>query len=74
MEISEERLKEICKAGQGKECCRYLVFGSEGFECAKHTGLAVTLDIKVETNTMRAQGNNCEGILENRRRFGGYSG
>jgi len=30
-----EHVKNVCKIGQGNDCCRYLVLGAEGFECAK---------------------------------------
>ncbi len=54
-------VKEICKVGQGFQCCRYLVFGSQGFECAKHTELESVLDARVDAGAMIAQGNNCAG-------------
>lgn len=28
-------IKDICKIGQGHECCRYLLMGPKGFECGK---------------------------------------
>ena len=58
--INNERLEEICKQGQGEECCRYIVFGPNGFECAKHMRLKTTIDQRVEH--MTAQGDNCEGL------------
>jgi hypothetical protein len=51
----------VCKLGQGNECCRYLVMGSLGFECAKNTSMRSTIDNRVDMNAMVAQGNNCEG-------------
>jgi len=56
-----EHIKNVCKIGQGNECCRYLVMGGRGFECAKHTSLATTLDLRVETETIVARGDNCDG-------------
>jgi len=50
---------DICKIGQGKFCCRYLVAGSDGLECAKHTTLKALLDNRVYTGKMNAQGDNC---------------
>ena len=55
-------VKNVCKLGQGKPCCRYLIVGYKGFECAKLTHLKLTLDAKVEENTMTAQGDNCDGF------------
>lgn len=60
MALSEHVLN-VCKIGQGNKCCRYLVMGTEGFECAKGTSLQVHLDERVYNNTMTAQGDNCEG-------------
>lgn len=54
-------IKDICKIGQGHQCCRYLVMGTQGFECAKHSELAKLLDQRVETQTITARGDNCEG-------------
>lgn len=33
--IEDSKIKDICKIGQGKDCCRYLVMGANGFECMK---------------------------------------
>lgn len=76
MDISEH-VKEVCKIGQGKECCRYLVLGPGGFECAKiDKGFVAALngevaptvkmlmDQRVAKGTMVARGDNCEGREE----------
>ena len=56
-----EHVKETCKIGQGHLCCRYLVMGGRGFECVKHTSMATLLDNRVETETIVARGDNCDG-------------
>lgn len=56
-----EHVKNVCKIGQGNDCCRYLILGTEGFECAKHTELAILLNSRVMAGTIVARGNNCEG-------------
>lgn len=56
-----EHILNVCKIGQGHDCCRYLVMGTEGFECAKHTELKTLLDNRVATETITARGDNCEG-------------
>lgn len=56
-----EHVKNVCKIGQGHDCCRYLVMGAQGFECTKGTSLQVVLDARVYNNTITAQGDNCEG-------------
>lgn len=62
MKITSQQLKEVCKIGQGNECCRYITVGPQGIECAKNTGLKITLDQKVNNGEMVAQGDNCEGL------------
>jgi hypothetical protein len=60
--IDKDRLKAICKVGQGKDCCRYVTCGGDGFECAKNSGISNILDERVKTGTMHAQGDNCGGL------------
>jgi hypothetical protein len=56
-----EHIKDVCKIGQGHNCCRYLMMGAGGFECAKHGTLQALLDSRVEMETIVARGDNCEG-------------
>ncbi len=58
--MSIEYIKEMCKAGQ-EGCCAFLVAGSEGFECAKGTGLQQLIDLRLAEGTMNATGDNCNG-------------
>ena len=60
--MTNKQVEEVCKIGQGNDCCRYLLAGSEGFECGKLTELKSVLDKRVTENTIIAQGDNCEGI------------
>lgn len=55
-------LSEVCKIGQGKACCRYIVAGAKGIECAKTTSLKPTIDARVES--MVAQSDNCDGVTD----------
>lgn len=52
---------DVCKIGQGADCCRYLACGADGFECLKHTGLKDTVDRRAKRRTMNALSDNCEG-------------
>jgi hypothetical protein len=61
--MSSQHLKEVCKIGQGNECCRYLTCGPQGFQCAKCSSLKYQLDARVMSSTMNARGDNCEGIV-----------
>lgn len=55
-------IKEVCKAGHGHDCCRYLVCGARGFGCAKHHAeLRGILDTRVAAETIVARGDNCAG-------------
>lgn len=60
---SEERVKEVCKPGNGDKTCRYLTMGTRGWSCAKASSLKKTLDEKVVTNQMHAKGDNCDGLV-----------
>ena len=62
---ANKMVTDTCKIGQGHDCCRYLVVGRRGFECAKHSiCAAATLDFRVEMETITARGDNCEGFTE----------
>jgi hypothetical protein len=59
--LERDEVLNVCKMGQGEACCRYLVCGSKGFECAKHGEFMDYLDGRVKAGTMVARGDNCEG-------------
>ena len=59
--VSREHAFQVCKIGQGKECCRYFMVGAGGFECAKNTKMKKYLDSRVKENSITALGDNCEG-------------
>jgi hypothetical protein len=61
--IPAERLKVICKAGQGHACCRYIVGGVHGICCAKKVaGFNVNLDQRAAAGVIVARGDNCSGL------------
>lgn len=35
MKLTTDQAKEICKVGQGEDCCIYLTMGESGWDCAK---------------------------------------
>jgi hypothetical protein len=58
-----DRLKEICKLGQGAECCRYLVIDQVGIHCAKFdVRLSDQIHARIARGLMTAVGDNCPGI------------
>lgn len=62
--ITTDHIRDVCKPGQAKDTCRYLMVGSDGFECARaHSNVVfkAMLDERVAKNTITAQGDNCEG-------------
>jgi hypothetical protein len=58
--LTDKEVKEVCKPGS-PDCCRFLVCGAKGFECAKLTELRNTLDFRANIGQMTARGDNCEG-------------
>ena len=54
----------VCKLGQGADCCKYLMAGPGGLECAKtpgNTPFKAMLDIKPD---MVAKSDNCTGYTQ----------
>ena len=57
-----EYIKQVCKIGQGADCCRYLGCGAEGFECLKfEPGMKQVVDRAWAIDEHVAQGDNCAG-------------
>ena len=60
--MNRDKIKQICKIGQSKECCRYLACGGSGFCCLKKVpATKAYLDFRVMNDSITAQGDNCEG-------------
>lgn len=55
-------LMEVCKIGQAKECCRYLVAGKTGLECCKYDSANKAKIDNAWSVSHVAQGDNCEGV------------
>lgn len=51
-------VRDICKAGQGAACCRYLAASAEGIICLKLDSLKPTIDARTD---MIAKSDNCDG-------------
>lgn len=52
-ETDMEHIRSVCKIGQGKNCCRYLVLDKKGFECAKESDtLKIMIDRTAHTMTV----------------------
>ena len=61
--IPTETLLRICKIGRGVACCRYIVSGGNGFECAKHEpDLNRQINERVNEGLFVARGDNCKGL------------
>lgn len=56
--IHISHLHKVCLVGHGAECCKYVLCGAGGFECAKGTPYAAHLDSRKD---MSAKGDNCNG-------------
>lgn len=61
---TDTHAKEVCKVGQGAECCRYLTMKATGWSCQKHTELRRYFDQRVAEGAMNARGDNCIGRAE----------
>ena len=57
MKIDGKTLREICKIGQGKVTCKFIVVGKGGYRCARLTSMQPVFEVIVQT----AQGDNCPG-------------
>lgn len=63
--IPFEYRRDICRIGQGSDCCRYIVGSAFGLECAKHQfKINDEIDRRVAAGMMRATGDNCEGLKD----------
>lgn len=57
-----DHIKDVCKIGQGSNCCRYLMMAPNGWECGKLDPRAKSvLDNKVSSGGWTSKGDNCEG-------------
>lgn len=57
-----ETIKDVCKIGQGSDCCKYLLLSPEGFMCGKsNTETKAMVDKSWAETEHVAQGDNCEG-------------
>lgn len=66
-DFTDEHRANVCRMGQGADCCRYLTMGSQGWSCAKRTSLRFVIDRRVAE--MTAKGDNCDGVYEARLAF-----
>jgi hypothetical protein len=61
--MDEELRKNVCKVGQGQECCRYLGMANGDWTCFKlDQGMKTFLDRRVAEEALKARGDNCPGI------------
>jgi hypothetical protein len=64
MKITDQ-VKNICRIGQGANCCKYLVIGQDGFECMKvNKDDKIVVDESWKRYEHVAQGDNCEGVKD----------
>ena len=65
--LEEKEPEEICKLGQGGECCPFLVCGGKGFERYKMNYPSnTTIHSRIDKGTMNAKGKGCdwESVVE----------
>ena len=59
--VTDDQVTNLCKMGQGENCCSFLVMSPDGFMCAKKTDMAGLIHHRRSLGTMTAQGDNCSG-------------
>lgn len=58
--MDDDFVKQTCKLGQMADCCKYLMMGAGGWECAK---IVPTVKVHIDQRTdMNAKGDNCPGF------------
>jgi len=60
--IPKEILENSCNLYKSDKACRYTMMDGRGFFCAKFTKFKKMLDDMVQTNQIKAKGDNCQGI------------
>lgn len=60
--MNDQHAKDICKIGQGPECCSFLMMGAGGWQCAKDDPFMES-QIIMRRPTMKAKGDNCPGFV-----------
>ncbi len=57
VKLSDAEAKEICRLRQGGECCAFLAFGVDGFECIRMDyPNNTTIFARLKNGSMRAKG------------------
>lgn len=56
--ITDEHARDVCKFGNGAQCCRYLTMAGAHWSCEKHSALAKVIDARTD---MHAKSDNCKG-------------
>lgn len=62
--FTDSHRETVCQPGNGSVSCRYLVIGTDGWGCVKHSyPVRWELDSRAEAGNMKAVGDNCEGVF-----------
>lgn len=57
VKMTAKEAKDVCKLGEGEECCAFLACGSGGFECMRLSYPAnSSIFERIEKGTMKAKG------------------
>jgi len=60
--MNKDYIYNVCKIGQGKECCRYLTVDPDGWSCERNDpSMKAIIDKRVSDNQFTACGINCDG-------------
>lgn len=57
VKLTHDEARNICRLGQGEECCAFLVCGGDGFSCVKMDYPSnMPICSRLEKGTMNAKG------------------
>jgi len=59
--ISTAQAENVCKIGQGNQCCSYLILDGDGWGCAKNSHFSPMINQRRLEGTMTAMSDNCSG-------------
>lgn len=56
--VDDDHARDVCKMGQGAECCKFLTMGTSGWSCEKLSSARMQLEYR---EGMISKGDNCPG-------------
>lgn len=61
-DLEWSHVQDVCRIGEGRDCCAYLAMSVDGFQCAKSSKVVVAaIEKRLAEGSMEARGDNCSG-------------